>query len=428
MMPLDDFRDDMMSCVRCSSCKWVPFNQIRSARFAKNCPSICRHNFHSYSGSGRVNMGLSLLEGRSELTEEVAEVIYACQMCGACDTHCKVYREVIDINDVLLELRAKCVEEGRLIIEHMAVIDALKRESNMLGEPRANRGAWAEGLGLKDVNTEKADVMFHAGCRFSYDSELWGAARAAVKLLQAAGLDVGAALAEESCCGGRAFELGYRGEARNFFEDMLSRVKSSGASLLVTPCADGYAAFRYLYPLSGTPLPVEVAHVSQVLERLAGLGRLRPVREIDLKVTWHDPCHLGRMSEPFPGGWTGDKRDRLRGESRTGKHGVYEAPRNVLRSIPGIELVEMERIKQYSWCCGAGGGVIDAFPEFAAWTAAERLEEAGSTGAEALVTSCPWCEAMFAEAVEETGSSMRVLDLAGLMLESCLPPEEGAIE
>ncbi|MHB8895817.1 MAG: (Fe-S)-binding protein [Candidatus Geothermincolia bacterium] len=426
-MALADFRDDMMSCVRCSSCKWVPFNQMKSKRFAKNCPSICRHNFHSYSGSGRVNMGLSLLEERSRLTETVSEVIYSCQMCGACDTHCKVYREVIDINDVLLELRAKCVEDGQLVLEHMAVMDALKRENNMLGEPKAKRGDWAEGLGLKDINSEKADVMFHAGCRFSYDRELWDAARGAVRLLQAAGLEVGIAGAEESCCGGRAFELGYRGEARNFFEDMLARVKSSGASMLVTPCADGYAAFKYLYPMAGVELPVEVLHVSQVQERMIESGKLRPRRPVELKVTWHDPCHLGRMGEPFLGGWTGDKRDRLRSQSRTGKRGVYDAPREILRSIPGVELVEMERIKQYSWCCGAGGGVIDAYPEYAIWTAIERLEEAASTGAEALVTACPWCERMFTDAIEEAGSPMRVLDLSELMLESCLPSDEEVV-
>jgi len=420
---LADFRDDMMSCVRCSSCKWVPFNQIRSARFAKNCPSICRHNFHSYSGSGRVNMGLSILEERSELNETVTDVIYSCQMCGACDTHCKVYREVIDINDVLLEMRAKCVEDGELLLEHMAVIDALKRDNNMLGEPKADRGKWAEGLDLKDINTEKADVMFHAGCRFSYDKELWGAARGAVRLMQAAGLVVGIAGAEESCCGGRAFELGYRGEARNFFEDMLARVKSSGASVLVTPCADGYAAFKYLYPMSGVELPVEVMHVSQVMEKMIASGRLHPRRELGLEVTYHDPCHLGRMGEPFLGGWTGDKRDRLRSMSRTGKRGEYDAPRNLIKAIPGVELKEMERIREYSWCCGAGGGVIDAFPEYAMWTAIERLEEAASTGAEALVTSCPWCERMFRDAVEESEFKMRVLDLNELMVESCLPPE-----
>lgn len=427
-MALADFRDDMMSCVRCSSCKWIPFNQMKSSRFAKNCPSICMHGFHSYSGSGRINMGLSLLEGRSELTEKVSEVIYSCQMCGACDTHCKVYREVIDVNDVFLELRARCVEDGQLMLEHMAVIDALKRENNMLGEPKAERGVWADGLGLKDINVEAADVMFHAGCRFAYDRDLWPGVRSAVKLLMAAGLDVGTAGAEESCCGGRAFELGYRGEARNFFEDMLARVKSSGASMLVTPCADGYAAFKYLFPLAGIELPVEVLHTAQLLERLLLEGRLRPRRRVPLKVTYHDPCHLGRMGEPYLGKWEGDKRERPRPMSRTGKNGVYDPPRNLLRSVPGLSLVEMERIREYAWCCGAGGGVIDAFPEYAEWTAAERLEEAVSTGAEILVTSCPWCERVLNDAVEKSGAGIEVRDLNEILLDSCAPGEGLVIE
>jgi len=193
--------------------------------------------------------------------------------------------------------------------------------------------------------------------------------------------------------------------------------------VLVTPCADGYAAFKYLYPMSGVELPVEVMHVSQVMEKMIASGRLHPRRELGLEVTYHDPCHLGRMGEPFLGGWTGDKRDRLRSMSRTGKRGEYDAPRNLIKAIPGVELKEMERIREYSWCCGAGGGVIDAFPEYAMWTAIERLEEAASTGAEALVTSCPWCERMFRDAVEESEFKMRVLDLNELMVESCLPPE-----
>ncbi len=182
-MALEDYREDMAACVRCSSCKWVPFNQMRSSRFSHNCPSINRFNFHSFSGSGRMNMGLSIMDGRSELTEKVCEVIYSCQLCGACDVTCKTYREIIDLTEVLLELRGKCVEDGQLLLEHMAAIDALKQENNMLGEPKAERGAWAEGLDLKDINREKVDVMLHAGCRFSYDKELWPALRGAVRLL-----------------------------------------------------------------------------------------------------------------------------------------------------------------------------------------------------------------------------------------------------
>ncbi len=101
-----------------------------------------------------------------------------------------------------------------------------------------------------------------------------------------------------------------------------------------------------------------------------------------------------------------------------GSKGIYDAPRNVLRSLPGVKLVEMERIREYSWCCGAGGGVLEAFEDFALWTATERLAEATATGAEALVTACPWCERVFRDAAAESGMGLPVYDLADLVMQA----------
>ncbi len=415
-MALEDYRRDIEGCSRCSSCKWVPYNQIKSARFAKNCPSIYRHNFHSYSGSGRMIIGLSLLEGRIELDETVADIIFRCQLCGACDAACKTYRDDIDLTEVLLELRAHCVESGAMLVEHMALVDALKREGNTLGEPKAGRGDWAAGLDVKDVNSDRCQVLFHAGCRFSYDPDARDVSRGHVHLLRSAGVDLGIAGREESCCGGRAYELGFRGEAANYADDVLNRVRSSGASTLVTACADCFAAFRYVYPRMGRELPVEVLHVSQYIERLLAQGSLRLRGEVPLSVTYHDPCHLGRKGEPFTGTWEGDKLERPMRLKRSGRKGVYDAPRNVLAAVPGLELVEMERIREYAWCCGAGGGVLEAYDDFASSTTAERVAEALATGAEALVTACPWCLRVFKDSVEETSSDLAVYDLAELAL------------
>ncbi|MBN1288773.1 MAG: (Fe-S)-binding protein [Actinobacteria bacterium] len=417
-MALSDYQRDMEGCSRCSSCKWVPYIQMKSARFAKNCPAICYHNFHAYSGSGRMIMGLSILRNRSELSEEVKDILYRCQLCGACDTACKLYRDDIDITEVLLELRSFCVESGQLVLENMAVIDALKQEDNVLGEPKSKRGDWAVGLDVKDVSVEKAGVLFHAGCRYSYDTDLRDSLRAGVQLMLNSGVDLGIAGKDESCCGGRVYELGYRGEAENYADDMISRVKASGADTIVTACADGYAAFKYLYPRMGKELPCEVLHLTQFLERLVKDGKLKLRDAVPLNVTYHDPCHLGRMSEPFLGQWDGNKLERPMSMKRTGRKGIYDAPRNLLTSIPGLRLLEMERIREYSWCCGAGGGVYDTNPEFALWTARERLEEAVSTGAEAIVTACPWCERIFRDSLEETGIDFKVYDLADLALVS----------
>ncbi|MBN2025213.1 MAG: (Fe-S)-binding protein [Actinobacteria bacterium] len=415
-MALADYKRDMEGCSRCSSCKWVPFNQIKGWRFAKNCPSICRYNFHAYSGSGKLIIGNSILEGRSELNDAITEIVFRCQLCGACDAACKVYRDDIDLTEILLELRAHCIEQGQLIVEHMAVIDALKREDNVLGEPKDKRGEWAEGLAVKDINAEQCEVIFHAGCRYSYDPDLRDTVRGAVQLMLAAGADVGIAGKEESCCGGRAYELGYRGEAENYADDLLSRVKASGAKTLVTACADGFAHLRYLYPRMGKELPCEVLHITQYLARMVEQGKLRLSKEVPMLVTYHDPCHLGRMGEPFLTDWKEDKLQRPMSLKRSGRKGIFDEPRALLTSIPGIELTEMERIREYAWCCGAGGGVYEAFPDFATWTAQERLEEASATGAEALATACPWCVRVFRDAAAETGMDLPIYDLVDLAL------------
>ncbi len=417
-MSLKDYERDMEGCSRCASCKWVPFNQMRSWRFAKNCPSITRYDLHAYSGGGRMLMGLSMIKGRSELNDAIAEIIYKCQLCGSCDVACKVYRDDIDLTEVLLELRSTCVEQGKLLPEHIMIIDSLKKENNTLGEPKDKRGDWAEGLKVKNIDKEQVDVLFHAGCRYSYDQALWPTLRGTVEMLIGAGYDVGIAGAGESCCGGRAYEMGFKGEAENFADDMVSRVKASGARLLVTPCADGYSHFRYLYPRMGKTLPLEVLHADQVALKLVKEGKLELGSEVPMLVTWHDPCHLGRMSEPFIPPWKGDKVMRRVDMQRKGSNGVYDQPRELIEAIPGMQLVEMERRRQWSWCCGAGGGVYESDPDFCTWTALERIEEARATGAEAMLTSCPWCMAAFRDALEESGDSFPVYDLLDMVMES----------
>jgi len=418
-MTLQELKPDMEGCARCSHCKWVPHLQIKSWRYAKVCPSVDRYHFHSYSGGGKMNMGNSYLDGRSQLSDTVAQVIYRCQLCGACQVSCQCYRDDIDLADVLLAIRSTCVEQGFVLPEHLEMIESMKREDNTMYMKKADRGKWSDGLDLIDINQEKADVLFHAGCRYSYDEDLRDIVRGTALLLKSSGVRLGIAGQDEACCGGRAYEIGYQGEMKNYAEDMASRVKASGARTLVTPCSDCYYTFKYLYPKNGLDLGVKVLHATEYADRLIKEGLLKPKTQIPLKVTYHDPCHLGRRGEIYKGGWSGDnKLTRPSRLKQTGKLGIFDAPRDILKSIPGVELSEMERIREFSWCCGAGGGVLEAEPEFATWTAKERLEEAAATGAEALVTACPWCERVFKDAVQESGSSLKVLDVMELLIQS----------
>ena len=140
-------------------------------------------------------------------------------------------------------------------------------------------------------------------------------------------------------------------------------------------------------------------------------------------VTYHDPCNLGRKGVAFAGCFDGNKLDRPDDMRRNGRGGVYDEPRAVIAAIPGVELVEMERIREYSWCCGAGGGCAESREDFSLATAKERIEEALATGADTLVTSCPWCVhnfnlALDAMTVDGEERRLAVTDIQSFVLDS----------
>jgi len=398
-----DMRKVAWNCARCSVCKWVDSWEVKDARFAKVCPSSLYYLFDAYSCQGRMDIAFALLN--EELTYGdsplLLDIIYRCNTCGGCDAMCKGVQDMEPLR-VMLELRAMCVKDGQLLPQFMPIIDNLRKEDNMMMKPKTERGKWANGLGVKDVTKDKAEVVYHAGCRFCYDEELQKVARAQVSLLQNAGVDVGIMGGDELCCGARAYQMGYLGEFTKYAESNIEGWKTAGVKTVVTGCSDGYYAMKRLYPELG--LKLEVLHFIEYLDRLVKEGKVKFTRSTPMKITYHDPCHLGRRLAQAPGYY-------IPGEPIMG---LYDEPRNIVKSIPGVELVEMYRIKEYAWCCGAGGGVIDAYPEFNAFTAAERVKEARETGAEAIVTACPWCERSLTDAISITGDKMRVLDVVEL--------------
>ncbi len=419
-MALEDYKVDMERCSQCSYCKWIPFDQVKSWRFAKGCPSIAYNNFLSYSARGRYAVALSLLNGQSTYTDRVVDIVYKCTTCGSCDVSDKICRYNLEPLEMIHELKFRLVEDGQLLPQLTAVIEHLGKENNMMMKPGAGRGDWAEGLDVKRIPGESAEVLFHAGCRFSYDEELVETARTAVTLLKNAGVDIGIMGADESCCGGRAYDMGYKEEFTGLAEKTMKAWTAAGVRTVVTPCADCFHTFSRLYPPLGAKF--EVLHTVQYLDRLIQEGKIKFSKTIPMRVTYHDPCHLGRRGEPYVP-WEGKEKKvknqivvyEPRRPRYNGAWGVYDPPRDVLKSIPGLELVEMERIREYAWCCGAGGGVKEAYPDFSNWTATERIEEAKSTGAEAIVSACPWCERNFIDAINAAGDKMKVFDVTDLV-------------
>jgi Fe-S oxidoreductase len=416
---LEDYRSDMEMCCRCSICKFIPLEKLTENRYSYVCPSIARYNFQAYAGAGRMAIGTSLLEKRIEFSDKLLDVVYNCQMCGACDISCK-YAMDMEVLEPINETRIECVNQGRTLPVLDKMVASMRKQGTLVADSTGERGEWAGRLNAADAVKTKVDVLFHAGCRVGSDKSLWKSAQDGLSLIQKSGVDIGILGDRELCCGGRAYQMGYQEEFLKQAKKTAALIQKSGASVLVTGCADCYYAFKVLYQKFGLKGSLEVLHTTEYLERLIKQGKLKPAKKMPVKVTYHDPCHLGRLGEPYIA-WKGKPvPGNIRifdppKEFRRGTYGVYEAPRNILASIPGLKLIEMTRIKEYAWCCGAGGGVAESNPDFAAWTARERIAEADSTRAEYLVTACAGCEQTFNSALKESGSRIEIIDINTLL-------------
>ncbi len=416
-MNLEKYRWDLVNCERCSMCKWVHPWSVKSRDRARICPSMQEYLFDAYSAQGRFDVARALLEGEIELTDKVLEVIYACTLCGGCDVTCKFTRDMEPL-EILHELRKFAVAQGKGPLPgHMPAVESIKKNNNPWLQPKTRRAQWARNLNVKDLQTEKAEVLYFAGCTYSYNANLQKVARATLRIIQEAGVSVGILGNNETCCASPVLKVGLE---ELFFDIARNNVKlfnTLGIKQVITSCSGCYGIFQAHYP-GVEKMQFEVVHSVQLLDQLIQQGKVHFKKKVPLKVTWHDPCHLGRGGEKQDL-WEGKRlkwglSDPPR-QRNFGANGVFDAPRNILQAIPGIELIEMERIREFSWCCGAGGGVKSAFPEFALHAAQERIAEAAETGAEALVTSCPWCESNLADAVNATESPLKIISLIELV-------------
>jgi Fe-S oxidoreductase len=301
-------------------------------------------------------------------------------------------------------LRRQYVTELGPIPEHRALLDSIKNYDNVWLQPRTRRNAWAKELNIKDLTKDKAEVILFTGCTYGLSQELQSTIQAVGKILKACKVDFGILGEKEVCCGSPLEKIGAEEEFTRLAKQNVETFNALKSKILLTPCAGCYGTIGLEYDERKLNKSFKVLHVVEYLEELLNSGKLKIKKEMPLKVTWHDPCHMGRLSRPYVPGKEID--------------GVYEAPRNLLKSIPGVELYEMERIKEYAWCCGGGGGVFTGFKDFAQWTALERLEEAKDTGAQAIVTSCPWCESNLGNAIKGMEEKIGLKNLIQMIAET----------
>jgi len=417
MTPLAKRRNEMASCAHCNNCKATP--TIQSDRFALVCPSYDYGKFHQYTGGGKLINGYAMLQDTIKPSPELVDSIYTCSMCGACDIACKTnLGDLIEPLDSLYAIREHLVATDSLPPSLRAVLRNLQHTGNPDGHPAAARAAWADAHALRRLDDGRATVLLHVG-NAAFDRAHWPALRHAADALLAAGVDAAIGGQAEPDCGALAFAIGERALATRLAQETAAWVQRSGACQLITCSDEALAAFRGIYPRLGVSLgAVEVLHISEWLAALAQPARSARPAEGEL-VTYHDSCHLGRLSEPWEGDDFGpwnmvfNSIPARKPETavRFGLGGVYEAPRALL-AASGARVVEMERNREFAYCCGAGAGAELANPAFSQFAGRERLEEALATGAGTLVTSCHGCTSHLNKVARRAGMPIRVVNLA----------------
>jgi Fe-S oxidoreductase len=334
--------DAVKYCYQCGKCDTVcPWNKVTNFSIRK-----------------------LIREAAFGLPEVELEEVWRCTTCGKCPQECP--RDVKQIDDVVAMRRiAASYGVSNVILKPVRSASAsLAAEGNPLVAERAKRADWAEGLAVKTF-TEDMELLYFPCCYVSYDQRLKEVARATVNILNKAGIEFGILGTQENCCGESIRKTGNEEIYKSLARENIKTFIENGVKKILVSSPHCYHTFKNEYP--EFKVNFEVIHISQYLFELINEGKLQINKEYKKKVTYHDPCYLGRHND------------------------IYDEPRGVITKIPGLELNEMSESREDSLCCGMGGGRIWIDTKMAERFSNLRIEEAIGTGAEVLVTACPYC-------------------------------------
>jgi Fe-S oxidoreductase len=414
MLNVEEYKHQAQTCVRCSYCKFLDLNFIKSSRFSRQCPIDSRYRFNLFSPHGLLHTALAELDGKLDFTPKLMEALWQCTLCGGCDIRCKRNLDV-EVLQVIETFRSRCVEQGHILPEHKMMADNVKKNHNIYGADPKERLNW---IPADAKPARKADVLYFVGDASSYrHPEI---AQATARLLTLAGIPY-MVLDDEWSSGHDLVATAQIELAKEMADHNIKAIQDSGAKMVIASDAEAYKTLKVDYPKilekSTEDMPYTVLHITEYIDQLMQDGKFKFKRKVSMKVTYHDPCNLGRLAEPWQH-WEPNYEPpniAVGKKWRRGYDGIYEPPRNILNAIRGIELVEMQRVRDNAFCCGYGGGVGTAFPDFALWTAGERSEEAATTGAEAIVSCCPNCKNILGQAADDINTGMKVYDITEIM-------------
>lgn len=322
------------------------------------------------------------------------EVLWDCTNCLTCTTRCP---KDIRPADVIIGLRGYVVEEGKGVPPRVrdALMSAFTR-GNTLGFPTEAREQWAEALDFEIKNVldvGEVDLLFYVGCTPAYDPRVQPVTRALATVFRKAGLDFGTMGMDEMCCGNEIKRIGESEGFESMVEEFHEMAREFQARRMVTASPHCFNTFKNEYG----PMPFPVQHYSQFLVDLLDQGKLTYGREVRKKVTYHDPCFLGKHN------------------------GIYDEPRHILQSIPGVEFEDLDRSRERSVCCEGGGGRMWAEgTNIQERLAHQRVRDAVSMGAEVLAVACPFCLLTLEDAVKilQLEDKIQVMEIMELVAEA----------
>jgi len=347
------WENEMLACTRCGYCM-------------SSCPTFEPVGWDSSTPRSRVMLSYGLMAGDLEADGSVVKHLYQCTTCAHCEEACP---SLVKIVDVIEAARQDLFQSGNGLEKHGKLVEGIVKYGNpyWVTEPRSE---------MFQRRSKQAEVAYFIGCTAAYREQ--DIAEASISILDKLGIDF--TLLDEVCCGSPLRRVGGSDEE---FEKLVMKnieaIASTGAKKVVFTCAGCYRMFRKEYP-EVADVPFETQHIVEFL-----MEREMEFSPAEMKVAYHDPCHLGRHL------------------------GVYDEPRQLLARVPGLELVEMDDTREHALCCGGGGGVRAGFGELSQKVAEKRMEGAGDV--DKLVTACPFCVSNLRKGAEGRDDLPEVVDL-----------------
>ncbi len=384
--------DKIVMCSNCSTCRWT-------------CTSYEEWGSEAMFAGGRLRMLRAYVEKNLPIDEHFVEAIYSCSVCEQCVERCPIK---VPYGEIVEDLRKRLVEIGKGPYGKLGAMgDRVFHEHNPYGGEAKERANWiTPDLKISD----DSNIGYFVGCTASYRRPEIGVAT--VRMLNHFGIEPQILGTDEYCCCSPLIRTGQivmpifkkqedgskkkvgTLDVKSIINHNIEEFKSRGVDQIIYSCSGCFRTTTLDWPKfyreKGGILPFSTQHLSQFLAVKLKKGEMKWKNGYNERVTYHDPCHLGRHV------------------------GVFEEPREVIKSIPGIDLVEMDRNRYESKCCGAGGGLKGGFGENATNIASRRIEQALEVGATTLISSCVFCKLNFLDAVKRDGHDIKIVNIEDL--------------